>query len=337
MEKKVRIGILGCANIAGKYAIKAFQSIDNAEVISIASRDFNKAKEWADKFGIKAEQSYESLISSNEIDAVYIPLPNGLHKEWILKAAANHKHIICEKSLAGDFVSVKEAVDSCKVNNVILYENFMCNFHPQHEKVLSLMAEGNVGLPFIFQGYFGFPPLKYNDIRYQKELGGGSLNDIGAYTVFMSRKIFAEEPISVTSNLFYENDVDMKGSAQLEFRGGKIGLLGFSFNAVYQNNYSVWGTKGLLKVHRAYGIPPDMKPIVDLYKNENLKESLITIDIPAANQFELVFWNFCNTILTNDKIKIQKSYDNIILQAKVLEAIRISAKENKKVFIGDIN
>lgn len=337
MGEKVRIGILGCANIVKKYAMKAFQAIPNAEVVSIASRDHNKAKEWAEQYGIKAEESYDKLLANPDVDAVYIPLPIGLHKEWVLKAAAAKKHVICEKSMAESFGSVKEMINYCKSQGIILYENFMCDYHPQHEKVLSLISEGNIGQPFIFHAYFGFPPLASSDIRYNKELGGGSLNDIGAYTVFMSRKIFAEEPVSVTSSLSFENDVDMKGTVHLEFSGGKTGLLGFSFNAVYQNNYSVWGSKGLLKVHRAYGIPPDMKPQVDLYKNENLKESLSQIDIPAANQFELVFHNFCDTVLSKDQDKINKSYDNILAQAKVLEAVRISAREGRCVKLSELS
>lgn len=91
MGNELKIGILGCANIAAKYMIKAFQSTDVIESISIASRDYSRAKEWADRFGIKTEESYESLLDSN-VDAVYIPLPVGLHKEWIIKAAAKNNN-----------------------------------------------------------------------------------------------------------------------------------------------------------------------------------------------------------------------------------------------------
>lgn len=334
--EKARIGILGCANIAAKSAIKAFQSIDNAEVVSIASRDYSKAKEWAIKFGIRAEGSYDSLISSKDIDAVYIPLPIGLHKEWILKTAKEKKHIICEKSLAESFDSVKEIVNNCKSNGVILYESFMCDFHPQHSKVLSLIEDGKIGCQKVFQSYFGFPQLAKDNIRYNKQLGGGSLNDVGAYTVFMSRKIFSDEPLTVNCTMFYDNDVDFGGSAKLVFNDSKIALLSFSFDAVYQNNYSIWGTKGLLKVGRAYGIPPDFKPVVELITNENLKEAITNIDISAANHFELIFHDFCDTILNKPKDKINLIYDKILSQAKVLEAMRISAKENRTVELKEV-
>src|SRR3989344_2989126 len=238
---KLRVGILGCAKIAEKYAIRAFQAIDNAEVVSIASRDSRKAKEWASRFGIKNGESYEDLISSPEVDAVYIPLPVGLHKEWVLKAATKKKHIISEKSLAGDFASVKEIADAARKHNVVLYENFMCDFHPQHEAVLSLIKDGKVGKPFIFQGFFGIPPLADDNIRYDKNLGGGSLNDAGVYTVFMARKILGMEPLTATCTLYNDggHQVDVKGTAKLEFPDGMEALLAFSFDALYQSNYSV--------------------------------------------------------------------------------------------------
>ena len=200
-KNKLKIGILGCADVAKRHAIKAFQSLDNAEVVSIASRDYSKAKKWASDFGIAAEVSYDALLANKEVDAIYIPLPIGLHKKWVLKAAKAGKHIICEKSLAESFKSVKEIVNKCRSKGIVLYENFMCDFHPQHEKVLYLIKSGEIGRPFIFNSFYGFPPFKKDNIRYSKKLGGSSLYDAGCYIVFMARKIFGKEPISVVCNL----------------------------------------------------------------------------------------------------------------------------------------
>lgn len=340
MIKRVRIGILGCAGVARRYAISAFQSIENAEVVCIASRDYEKAKEWALEFNIKAEESYDSLIKNRGVDAVYIPLPIGLHKEWILKAVKEGKHIICEKSLASNFYDVKEIVEECKKNKIVLYENFMCDFHPQHQKVLSMIKEGNIGKPFVFRGYFGFPMKDKDNIRYNKDLGGGSLNDAGAYTIFMARKILGNEPISVNANLYFdkEKNIDMRGLAQIDFGEGVGALLAFNFDAVYQGNYSVWGSNGIINVNRAYSIPPDEKPDVEFIANENLKEIKTNIDVECANHFELIFHDFCNTIL-NKKVeskKIKYIYKKIIDQAKVLEAVRVSADEGRRVLLSEI-
>lgn len=337
MSSKVRIGIVGCASVAERYAIRAFQAIANAEVAGIASRDAAKAKEWASRFGIPSWHSYDSLVRSPEIDAVYIPLPIGLHKEWALRAAAEGKHVICEKSLAESFAAVKEIVESCRSRGVVLYENFMCDLHPQHEKALSLIRAGAVGKPFLFEGRFGFPPQGDGNFRYDPALGGGSLNDAGAYTVFMARKILENEPTAATCVLFRgpKTGVDTAGTAMLEFPDKRAALVAFSFDAVYQNNYSVWGTKGLLKVGRAYSIPPDMKPLLEIITNANRKEAVSLVEAPAANHFERIFYDFCDTVLNKEERdnKIRETYARLLAQARALEAMRVSARENRKVFL----
>ena len=170
MSKKVKIGILGCADVAYRHAINALKSTVNAEVVSIASRNPSKAKKWASHFDIGAENSYEALLANKNIDAVYVPLPIGLHKEWVFKAARAGKHIICEKSLAESFHSVKEMVIECQSQNLVLYENFVCDFHPQHEKIMSIIKSGEIGKPFIFQSFFGFPPFNKNNHKYRYQL-----------------------------------------------------------------------------------------------------------------------------------------------------------------------
>ncbi len=329
---KVRIGILGCANIAEKYSIAAFKAIDNAELVCIASRSPEKANEFARRHGIEPE-SYDSLISRKDIDAVYIPLPVGLHEEWAIKAANAGKHVICEKSLSHSLESAKRIIEACRKNSVALFENFMCDFHPQHAKVISLLNEGAIGAAFLFQGFYGFPPFPDDNIRYDKELGGGGLNDAGCYTIFMSRKILQLEPVAVTCSLVMGKgkEVDIQGSALLEFPEGKSAIVAFGLDQVYQNNYLVWGTKGIIKVNRAYPIPPSMKPQIEILKNENFKETITPIDAPAANHFELGFRDFCSAILSGDGERFNKGYEKILQQARVMEAMRISAIDGKRV------
>jgi len=324
------MGIIGCANIVQRDIIRALQNVKNVKLVAIASRDSKKAKNWAEKFNCEYEKSYDDIIKRRDIDAVYIPLPIGLHKEWVIKAAKHKKHIICEKSLAESFMSVKEMVKSCNENNVILYENFMCDYHPQHQKILSLISNGKIGDVALFRGFFGFPPLNEENFRYQKSLGGGSLNDAGAYPVFMSRKVLQSEPLSVTCKLYYDKnyDVDIQGSAYLEFPENKVALISFGFNNVYQNNYSIWGSAGLINVNRAYSIPYDMKPPIELVKQDSIKK----IEISSADHFSLIFEDFCSKVLENKKF----SYNSLVSQAKVMEALRISSQENKKISIKDI-
>lgn len=340
MNKKIGIGILGCATIAKKYTIKAFQAIDNAQVVSIASRDLEKAKEYASLFSIPTYESYDSLLENPQVDAVYIPLPIGLHKEWIIKAAKLGKHVLSEKSLTTDFDSAKDIIKVARDAKIVLYENFMCDFHPQHQKVLSLIENGEIGKPFVFKGYFSIPMMNVDNFRYDKNLGGSSLNEVGTYPVFMARKMLHAEPIWVDATLFFdlEKDIDLKGVAQLGFNNEIVAHLAFSLDSMYQNNYSLLGNKGLIKVKRAYAIPPDMKPEIDLIKNENFTETVAQIDAPEANHFELLFKDFCTTILNmkNNGKKVHDNYEKILAQAKVLEAIRISSGEKRRVLLAEI-
>lgn len=328
--KTVRLGILGCANIVEKYITSALREVPSCQLVTIASRDSQKAKEWAERLSCDYDVSYSTLLRREDLDAVYVPLPVGLHKEWVIKAADAGKHILCEKSLAESFVSVKEMVLACKRKELHLYENFMCDYHPQHETVISLIKSNEIGNHSLFRGTFGFPPLDTNNIRYSQKLGGGSLNDAGAYPLFMSRKIFQEEPEKVTCRLYHKDkEVDVLGNAFIEFPEGKSAFISFGFENFYQNNYSVWGETGIIHVQRAYSIPPTMKPEVELQKQGLIQR----IDIPPANHFALIFSAFCEAILNGKK----PNYASLLCQARAMEALRLSAEKNRTVSLSEID
>lgn len=329
---KIRVGILGCANIAEKYAITAFKSLPNVELVAIASREKSKADEWASRHGLEAE-TYESLIARTDIDVIYSPLPIGLQEEWVLKAAAAGKHIICEKSLTYSLESAERMVEACKKKGVALYENFVPEFHPQHAEILSRIKVGSIGTPRGWNGVYGFPPFPKEDIRYSSDLKGGALNDCGCYTVFMARKIMQQEPVAVTCTLQNdEHSVDINGSALLEFKVGTA-LMSFGFDHMYQNAYSVWGSKGIIQTNRAFAIPPTLVPTVELITNDGKQEQKETIDVPASNQFALSFEYFTNAVAEKNTEKFSDMYDRIIRQARVLEAMRTSAKEGRRVVL----
>jgi NDP-hexose-3-ketoreductase len=324
----VTLGILGVANIVEKHIIKALSDVKNGTLVGIASRDVAKAKDCALRYNCSYFDSYESLLKS-DVDAVYIPLPVGLHEEWVIKAAQAGKHILCEKSLSGDAASVKRMVEACRKNKVLLFEGFMCDCHPQHQKVIESLPA--IGDTFLFNGFFGCPPFDKDNIRYSKELAGGSLNDLGAYLVFMSRKILQSEPVSATCILVYgDKEVDVQGTALFEFPGNRFATIGFGFNNVYQNNYSVWGRSGLLRVEPAYSIPADMQPQVTRLVQDGEEK----LEVPPANQFTLLFADFFQKI--ESKAYENFNYAPLIAQARVMEALRISSRENRKVLLSEI-
>lgn len=327
MKEKINMGILGCAKIARKYAINAFKNLKEVDKIFIASRDVDKAKRWAEEFGIGFKDSYENLIKDNSIDAVYIPLPIKFHEEWAVKCAENNKHVICEKSLSPNFDSAKRIVNNFNKEGLVLFENFMCDYHPQHSKILSLIHKGEIGNPLIFRSYFGVEILE-GDIRKDESLDTGCLNDVGTYIVFMSRKMFQDEPISVVAD-FDQN----QGTIYMKFPGNKTAFGGFGFNHAYQNNYGVWGSKGLVETKRAYSITPTTKAIINLFKVNPKGDTSEQIEVENVNQFELIFNDFCQTILNKDDKKRLNKYGAILSQGRIMEALRTSNRLGKKVFL----
>jgi NDP-hexose-3-ketoreductase len=330
--KTVRVGILGCAEIANRYSIPAFRSLPNVEVVAVASRTPEKAKAYAETHGLEAED-YESLLERDDIDVVYIPLPVGLQEEWALKTAAKVKHIICEKSITDSLESAKRMVEACREAGVALYENFVPEFHPQHSKILSLIAEGKIGERLVWSGFDGYPARPADDIRYRKDLGGGAVNYAGCYTVFMARKIMGKEPVAVTCRLVPNDDgVDIAGSALLEFENGEA-MMSFGFDRLYQNTYSVWGEKGLVRTDRAFALPPTHVPNIELVTNDGKQESREIVEVQATNQFEHSFDFFCSAVANSDTETINDMYERILKQATVLEAMRVSANEGRRVLL----
>jgi len=330
--KKISVGILGCAEIAKRYAIPALLSLPGVELAAIASRSQSKASAWAEEYGA-APETYESLLERTDIDVIYSPLPIGLQEEWALKTAQAGKHMICEKSITYSYGSAQRMVDEYKRNGLSLYENFVPEFHSQHTEVLSLINTGAVGAIRIWSGSYGFPPFPENDIRYSSELKGGSLNDAGCYTLFMARKILQEEPIAVTCTLRNEGHaVDICGSALIEFPSASAHV-SFGFDNLYQNTYTVWGSKGLIHVPRAYAIPPTLDTRVELITNDGSKASTKVIPIMAENQFAKSFDFFCRAVGSEDEKIREEMYSRILSQARAMEAFRISARESKRVLL----
>jgi predicted dehydrogenase len=333
MKNKIRFGIIGCSSIAERSVIPAILESNNAELEFIGSRSNEKAKKIADKFGCKKFGSYDELLNDKNIDTVYISLPIGLHEEWCIKAANAKKHILCEKSFSISFDSTKKILNLCKTNDVRIMEGFMVRFHPRTKKILEMIKDNSIGDIFSYSGNYGFPPVTFDNIRYNKKLGGGVLNETGCYPILMCRIIFGEEPVGVFSNIHFDKNlqVDIKGHVILQFQNSKIGQTSFSFDSFYEANSKIWGKKGILETTRAFSIPPNLNSTITL-KNEKGKKEIL---IKSADHFMLMIEEFSKEILSNKNNKI-KFENELLNQARVLEAIRISNNENRFVFINEV-
>ncbi len=257
--KKIKWGILSTAGIAQKELIPAFQRAKNAEVVAIASESgIDRAKEVADRFFINnAYGNYDNLLQDPDIDAVYIPLPNFLHKKWVMKAAEAGKHILCEKPAALDREEFIEMREACKHAGVLLMEAFMYYFHPQHERVKEILDSGEIGEVRYMQAGFTFllpDERRRESIKMSQEKGGGSIYDVGCYAIHAIRNILREEPASVKVESVIEEkyQIDTDAVGYLTFPSGVRATFDSSFNIAMRNEYRVFGTKGQIVLPRAF-------------------------------------------------------------------------------------
>jgi len=309
----MRIGILGNGRITNKAMIPALECSASVELGMIGSR--------ADGF-----PSYEEVLSNENIDTIYIALPIGLHEEWTIKAAKAGKHVITEKSSTTSYESAKRMVAACKENNVRLMEAFMYRYHPQHEQVAQIDA-GNL---ISFHGMYGSPFSDIKDIRQSKELGGGALNDMCCYPINASMMLFGEEPERVSCNLVPSEEADIKADVTLFYPNGKSAFCSAAFGAYYQTNYSLWGTKTRIDVPRAYALSPDIE--TNIIKSID-DYTIETISIGPHNQTRLMIEDFRRVIRKESDRDYEK---DLLSQAKVMEAARISNKEQRIVSLDEI-
>jgi predicted dehydrogenase len=292
MEKSknaVRWGILGAADIAVHKVIPAMAEVEMCSVDAIASRSEERARQTADRLGIpRSYGSYQDLLDDSDIEAVYIPLPNHLHLEWTLAAAAAGKHILCEKPLAMSSADARTMIDACDAAGVKLMEAFMYRLHPMWVEVRRLVGVGAIGELVAIQSFFSYFNDDPADIRNIPEFGGGSLYDIGCYPVNVARMLFDSEPTEVKSAIRRDPDfgTDIVTSAVLDF-GGRHATFTCSTRMEDHQWVGVEGTEGRLVVEIPFNIPSDRSTRILHYAGGEppADPGLEIHEVPAANQY----------------------------------------------------
>jgi predicted dehydrogenase len=230
-----------------------------SRVDAIASRSLDKATTVARALGIaRAHGSYEALIEDPAIEAVYIPLPNHLHKQWTLAAAAAGKHVLCEKPLAVSSHEARIMIDACNATGVKLMEAFMYRLHPLWVEVRRLLGEGVIGDLLAVQSFFSYYNDDPGDIRNRLDAGGGALFDIGCYPVNVARMLFGTEPSEVMAAIRRDpvGGTDVVTSAVLDF-DGRHAAFTCSTRLEDDQRVHIHGTEGRLLVEIPFNIPPD--------------------------------------------------------------------------------
>lgn len=288
---------MGCAAIAQRSVIPAIISSGRFELVAVASRNPEKAAKYAAQFKCKAVTGYENLLHE-PLDAVYMPLPTGLHEEWVIKCVERGLHVFSEKSFSLNFASTQKMLGLARHHTCVVMENFMFAYHTQHQYLLRLLAEGIIGELRNFTASFAFPPLPAGNFRYDPATGGGALLDAGAYTVKAASLILGPELKLVSSVLFMgaPGQADTRGTAMFTYQDKIPVQLNWGFDHFYQCGYEIWGTKGKITTHRSFTGGPGFQPTLVVETPGETRQ----ITLPACNHFENILGAFANYIVTND-------------------------------------
>ncbi len=324
--KKLNWGILSTAKIGIEKVIPAMQQGKLSEIVAIASRTHESAREAAKNLKIpKAFGSYQDLLDDTSIDAVYIPLPNHMHVPWTIKALAANKHVLCEKPIALTATEAKELLkETEKFPHLKVMEAFMYRHHPQWIRALELINGGGIGMVKTVHSFFSY----YNDdpenIRNMVDIGGGGLMDIGCYCISLARLIFDEEPQRVFGKIEYDPgfETDRICSGILDFVQG-TSTFTCSTQLVPYQRVNVFGTKGRIEIEIPFNAPPD-KPCKMLFQNNEIIEE---IEIKICDQYTIQGDLFSLAVLKNEKVPtpIEDAVENM----KVLEAVIQSAEKEE--------
>lgn len=332
MEKKIKWGIIGCAGIAMRSVIPGIQQSETGQVAAIASRGLKKARQTAGQLNIpKAYGSYEELLADSEIEAVYIPLPNHLHKEWTIRAAKAGKHILCEKPLAMNADEAQEMAEACENAGVVFAEAFMYRYHPRYMMIRDILSSGEIGELRGIHGTFTFNNSSdMNNVRYKQEWGGGSLYDVGVYPISAARMLLGKEPQAATVHAFFSDKhghVDMMASGILEFDRGIALTFDCGMWAASRNKLEILGSEGRIEVPSAFVVNQDEEDNFYMYTKNGRKE----VEVPRLNQYALQADAIGKSIRYGEPLPYPAT--DAVLNMKVLDACLLSAKKRLRVEI----
>lgn len=324
-NKKLKWGILGTGRICNKL-VPAIQKAPSSLAYSIASREVKKAEKAAKKFEIvKVARSYQELIEDENIDVIYIPLPNALHGEWILKAAKAKKHILCEKPLGINKEEVTTALQCVKENQVKMMEGYMWPHHPRTQELKKIILSGRLGpLQHITTALDFLLTDEYSKTRRTPELGGGALYDIGCYCIGGILWALDEMPKSLFATAQFENEIDTSMTGVLRFSSHKTATFHSSFNNTYRGFFEVVGKDAVLKIPQMWN--PSTHSNAEIWEKGELKEVL---KFEPADQIACMVENFNRHILYDEKLPVELVTSERIL--KVIDALYESAWTEERV------
>jgi len=320
---KVRWGILSTAKIGIEQVIPAMQSGKYCDIVSIASRNLDKAQAVAKQLGIpKAYGSHEELLADPDIDAVYIPLPNHLHVPWSIKALDAGKHVLCEKPIGLTAAEAQELLDAAqKRPQLKVMEAFMYRHHPQWQRARELVSEGKIGDLRTIQSFFSYYNVDPDNIRNKADIGGGGLMDIGCYCISLSRFIFDAKPQRVFGIMECDPqfNTDRLTSGILDFGRGTSTFTCSTQLMPYQR-VNIFGTEGRVEIEIPFNAPTD-RPC-KMWHQHGTEIDEILLDV--CNQYTIQGDLFSQAVLNDTDVPTP--LEDAVANMKVIEALVQSAK-----------
>ncbi len=332
---KLRWGILGAARI-NQQLMPAISNAENSDLIAISSRRAGAAAQTLAKYApqekdVTIYNSPDELLSDKNIQAVYIPLANKEHAEWVLRAINKGKHVLCEKPMALNTSDIDAIKTAALEKNVNVMEGFMYRFHPQHSRVKEIIDSGLIGDVRSVKSCFSYmmQPARLYRIENNIENGGGAMWDIGCYAIHAARLPFYNDlPISVSAMAKHiDTGADISCNGIIDFGEGKYAHFDFGFEHARRAEYEVIGTKGGLKCHNVWA-KQEETPVISWWteSGQQCQETLA-----LANHFRLEVEHFSHCVLNS--IKPALSLDDAKLNCQVINATLKSIKTGQKIKI----
>lgn len=325
MADKIRWGILSTANIGEKRVIPAIHKSSNGVVQAVASRNLDRAREFADQNDIPdAYGSYEDLLAA-DIDALYIPLPNNMHAEWSIKAAEAGIPTLCEKPLAIDAQEAQKMVDVFAEKGVTFAEAFMYRFHPQNQRVKEMVEQGAIGDLHVISGAFTFTVRDEGNIRLQKELAGGALMDVGCYCVNVMRFLSGEEPVKAQAFADFNDGVDERIAGILQFPSGVLGHFDASLRTYRTHTVELRGTNGRILLEESFtpDLTDDTVTKIRHWKGTHYEE----IHINGTDHYKLMVEDFADAILNKRAPKFAPQ--DAVSNMRAIDMLIAAARDNQ--------
>jgi predicted dehydrogenase len=338
----LRLGILGCANIAKQF-VRDVADSPKVTIQAVASRDLSKAQQFAQTFGIaRAHGSYEALLTDSALDAVYIPLPNSMHAEWAVRALQAGKHVLCEKPLALNLAEVTRMFDVARQQGLMLLESYPYWFQPQTRDFLACLSHDTIGEVRSMQASFGFTlGNPDHNIRMKPDLGGGALLDAGSYPLSLIRLVMGCAPERVMAHANWAaTGVDISMMATLFYADGRRAQMSCAMDTANHRRATIVGSHGTVETeylnhtsnshNHAWGYLPSQ-----LRVRQGIANSIPFDEIYSAtgSGFRFAAEAFAQVVRDGDMAAVQRAAAASHDIAATLDAIQASAKSGHMVML----